>query len=183
MPTEHRITTEALPFLLDRPNTTPCPACRVEVVMHPDPFGRPDFYRPVGYAYVQDEQTGTMRQRTVFTRHACEEMSAWRNRLAEVNRREEDRRAKERRNLISEENRLRREANRADRAEQWEQAMQVECPKCGVGPTVRCENLTERRNGHRKVTAWPHGERVIAATSGLSRPDIGTQIEREGGIS
>lgn len=177
------ISTEALPFMLDRPSTIPCPACRVEVVMYPDQFGRPDFFRPVGYAHVMDEKRGTMVQRTVFAHHVCKEMAAWRNLLAEERHHEEARRAAERRTLVSEENRLRREANRADREEQWGQAMQVECPKCGVAPKVRCENLTERRSGHKKPTAWPHGERIVAATSGLSRPDVGTQIVREGGLT
>lgn len=180
---EFQQSVEAFPFLFEVLRSRPCPACRVEVVIEPDAFGKPQIFRPIGYTYVMDAATGTMVQRTAFVRHSCPEMAEWQRRLAEDRAAEDRRRAKERRHLVSEENRLRREANLLDREQQTAQANQVACPKCGVGPGQPCENLMERRHGTRARTVWPHGERIIAATSGLSRPDVGAQIEREGGIS
>lgn len=54
----------------------------------------------------------------------------------------------------------------------WEAAWGRECPKCGVKPRARCENLNERKRGKVKETVWPHQERLPDDYAPPPGPDI-----------
>jgi len=167
---------------LDEPlHTIPCPGCRVEVVLHPSPWGKPDYYRPIGTVLVQGPSL--MESRTAFVPHSCAELEAWQRLTREERERIYRARRVESRRQGSAEQQERWDAYRADLAESWAVALKVACPKCEAKPGNHCANLVERkRHGVFKPTVWPHPERMVESTKPVG-PDLGAQIEREGGIS
>lgn len=137
----------------------PCQACGqvISWVKRGDGSTHPPLLM-VGEAIVVRD--GIACTETVYVRHFCRDQDVADYEQAKVALRAKQGEKRDRAN----ERRL--WAEQYDRAKgvAWDQTRVRSCPKCGVEPDQRCEDLAKRAKGVFRNTSWSHTERFIEPT-------------------